>query len=108
MSAHALQSVIFYQLWLSLIPMFITSWCAWTNHHHHPRGNFVAATPETSDQSNCDNEIHLKFQVLLQQICLVDGGLYPARFSSQDIQMWPSFLGPYLFHSERNHVQSII
>ena len=49
---------------------------------HHPLGNFVAATLETSKESFMKlimtmifMKNTLKFQVLLQQSCLVYGGL---------------------------------
>ena len=49
---------------------------------HHPLGNFVTATLETSKvilmnliMTMIFIKIPLKFQVLLQQSCLVDGGL---------------------------------
>ena len=53
---------------------------------HHPLGNFVAATLETSKESFMKlimtmifMKIPLKFQVLLQQSCLVAGGLQAYR-----------------------------
>ena len=53
---------------------------------HHPLSNFVAATLETSKEILMNliitmifMEIPLKFQVLLQQSYLVDGGLKGVR-----------------------------
>ena len=58
---------------------------------HHPLGNFVAATLETSKEILMNlimtmifMKIPLKFQVLLQLSCLVDGGLYSVYYEENN------------------------
>ena len=75
---------------------------------HHPLGNFVAATLETSKEILMNlimtmifMKIPLKFQVLLQQSCLVDGGLKLSLSSDMLVKAyskprvyWSSFYTP--------------